>query len=135
MSQRRYTRGCKNLERSVIINSKSFWNIPGWDAIESWLSVWIVHLKIWVGQKFFLYPIKASNKTTVVSSAKFTILISWSHISISLILLLALKKLASTSATIMYKSTENRYPWQTSRIRVKGSDRRHFWIHLLNWNS
>ena len=68
----------------------------------------------------------------VVSSAKFTILISWSPISISLILLLTLMKLASTSAAIMYKSIENRHPWQTSRVRVKGSDRRPF-ILILDW--
>ena len=50
----------------------------------------------------------------------------------SLILLLALMKLASTSAAIMYKSIENRHPWQTSRVRVKGSDRRPF-ILILDW--
>ena len=47
-----------------------------------------------------------SLKKMVVSSAKFTILISWSPICIHLILLLAFMKLASTSATIMYKSIE-----------------------------
>ena len=45
-----------------------------------------------------------SLKKMVVSSAKFTILISWSPICIPLILLLALMKLASTSAAIMYKT-------------------------------
>ena len=71
-------------------------------------------------------------KKMVVLSAKFTILISWSPICIPLILLLALMKLASTSAAIMYKSIENRHPWQTSRVRVKGSDRRPF-ILILDW--
>ena len=73
-----------------------------------------------------------SLKKMVVLSAKFTILISWSPICIPLILLLALMKLASTSAAIMYKSIENRHPWQTSRVRVKGSDRRPF-ILILDW--
>ena len=73
-----------------------------------------------------------SLKKMVVLSAKFTISISWSPICISLILLLALMKLASTSAAIMYKSIENRHPWQTSRVRVKGSDRRPF-ILILDW--
>ena len=73
-----------------------------------------------------------SLKKIVVSSAKFTILISWSPICIGLILLLALKNLASTSATIIYKSIENKHPWQTSRVRVKRSDRRPF-ILILGW--
>ena len=73
-----------------------------------------------------------SLKKMVVSSAKFTILISWSPICIPLILLLPLMKLASTSAAIMYKSIENRHPWETSRVRVKGSDRRPF-IWILDW--
>ena len=51
-----------------------------------------------------------SLKKMVVLSAKFTILISWSPICIPLILLLELMKLASTAATIMYKSIENRHP-------------------------
>ena len=73
-----------------------------------------------------------SLKKMVKSSAKFTVLISWSPICIPLILLLALMKLANTSAAIMYNSMENRHPWQTSRERVKGSDRRLF-ILLLDW--
>ena len=47
-------------------------------------------------------------------------------------LLLALMKLASTSAAIMYKSIENRHPWQIFCVRVKGSDRRPF-ILILDW--
>ena len=73
-----------------------------------------------------------SLKKMVVSSAKFTVLISWSLICILLILLLALMKLESTSAGIMYKRTENRHPWQTSRVRVKWSDRRSFTL-ILDW--
>ena len=73
-----------------------------------------------------------SRKKMVVSSAKFTILISWSPICIHLILLMAFMKLASTSARIMYKSIENRHPWRTSCIRVKGSDRRPF-VLILDW--
>ena len=61
----------------------------------------------------------------VVLSAKFTILISWSPICIPLILLSALMKLASTSATILYNSMESRHPWRTN-TRIKGSDRRSF---------
>ena len=68
----------------------------------------------------------------VVSSAKFTILISWSPFCILLILLLALMKLESTSTAIMCKSIENKHPWQISRVMVKGSDRRPF-ILILDW--
>ena len=68
----------------------------------------------------------------VVSSAKFTILIPWSPICIPLILLLVLMKLARTSAVIMYKSIENRHLCQTSRVMVKGSDKRPF-ILILDW--
>ena len=39
---------------SPINNSKFVRNIPGWDAVENRLSVWIVDLKIWVGQEFHL---------------------------------------------------------------------------------
>ena len=46
--------------------------------------------------------------------------------------LLALMKLASTSAAIIYKSIENRHPWQTSPVRVEGSDRKPF-ILILDW--
>ena len=71
-----------------------------------------------------MYPIKAGNISYhLLSSAKFTILISWSHICIPLILL---------STAIIYKSIENRYPWQTSGVSVKGSYRRPF-ILILDW--
>ena len=46
--------------------------------------------------------------------------------------LLALMKLASTSVAIIYKSIENRHPWQTSRVGVKGSDKRPFTL-ILDW--
>ena len=68
----------------------------------------------------------------VMLSAKLTILISWSPICTTLILLLALMKLASTSFAVMYNSMENRQPWQTSQVRVKGSDKRPF-ILILHW--
>ena len=71
-------------------------------------------------------------KKMMVSSAKITVLISWSPICILLILLLTLMKLARTSAAIMYKSVENRHPWQTSRVRAKGSESRSF-ILILDW--
>ena len=73
-----------------------------------------------------------SLKTMVVSSAKFTILISWSPICIPLIVLLTLMELASTSAAVIYKGIENRYRWQTSHVRVKGSNRKPF-ILTLDW--
>ena len=56
---------------------------------------------------------------TILLSPKFTILISWSHVCILLILLLALMKLASTSAAIIYKRLENKHPWQNCRVREK----------------
>ena len=68
----------------------------------------------------------------MVLSAKLTILISWCPICIPLILLLALMKLESISASIMYHSTENEHPWQTPRIRVKESDRGSL-ILILDW--
>ena len=71
-----------------------------------------------------------SLKKIVVLSVKFTILISWSPICIPLILLSALMKLASTSATILYNSMESRHPWCTN-IRIKESGRRPF-ILILN---
>ena len=71
-----------------------------------------------------------SLKKMVVSSAKFTILISWSPICIPLILLLALMKVASTSGAIMYKSIENKHPWHSFRVRVEGSDRTPFILIL-----
>ena len=49
----------------------------------------------------------------VVSSAKFTILISWSPICIPLIILSVLMKLTSISIAIMYNSMESRHPWRT----------------------
>ena len=61
----------------------------------------------------------------VVSSAKFTILISWSPLCITLIILSVLMKLESTSIAIMYNSMNSRHPWET-RINVKGSNRRTF---------
>ena len=73
-----------------------------------------------------------SLRKIVVTSAKFTILISWSPIYIPLIPLLVLIKLASTSAALMYKSIDCRHPWQTSCVRVKGSARRPF-ILILDW--
>ena len=51
-----------------------------------------------------------SHRKMVVLSLKFTILISWSPVCIPLILLSALMKLTSTSATILYNSMENRHP-------------------------
>ena len=58
-----------------------------------------------------------------------TILISWSPIWISSILLSALKRLASTTPTVLYKSMENRHPWRFN-IRIKGSGRKLFVLIL-----
>ena len=81
-----------------------------------------------------MYPTKAGNISyeDVGVVRKFTILISWFPICIPLILLLALMKLASSSAAIMYKSIENRHPWLTSCVRMNGSKRRPF-ILILDW--
>ena len=68
----------------------------------------------------------------VMSSAKFTNLISWSPICTPLILLSASMKLASTSAALVYNTDESGHPWRTPCIRVKGSDRRPF-IVILDW--
>ena len=69
----------------------------------------------------------------VVLTANLTILISWFPFCIPLIRLSALNLLlASTSSAIMHKNIENRHPWQTSRVRMKGSDRRSF-ILILDW--
>ena len=65
----------------------------------------------------------------VVLSEKFTIFISRSPICITLILLSALMKLASTSAAILYNTMESRCRWRT-HVRVKGSDRRLFILIL-----
>ena len=64
-------------------------------------------------------------KKMVVLSSKITILISWSHICIPLIILSALMKLESTLAAILYNSIGSRHPWWTN-VRIKGSDRRPF---------
>ena len=58
-------------------------------------------------------------------------LVSWSPICTPLILLSALMKMASTSATVIYKY-ECGNPWLTSCIRVKKSDSRPF-ILVLDW--
>ena len=68
----------------------------------------------------------------VVSSPKLTILISCSPICIPLILLLALIKLTSTSAAIMYDSIENKHPCQNPPVRVNRSNRRLFTL-ILDW--
>ena len=59
-----------------------------------------------------------SLKKMVVLSVKFTIIMSWSPICIPLILLLALMRLASTSAAILYNSLGSWHHWQT-HIGVK----------------
>ena len=70
-----------------------------------------------------------SLKKIVVLSVKYTILISWSPIYNSLILLSALMRLVSTSDTILYNSMESRHTWRTN-ISIKGSDSRPFKLIL-----
>ena len=75
-----------------------------------------------------------SLKKMLLSSAKFIILISWSPICIPLILLLALMKLAITSAAIMYSSMDNNHLCQNPRVWVNGSGRTPSeWICLHIW--
>ena len=64
-----------------------------------------------------------SLKNMVVLPVKLTILISWSSICILLILLSALMRLVTTSASILYNSMDSRHPWRT-HIGVKGANRR-----------
>ena len=73
-----------------------------------------------------------SLKKMVVSSAKFTNLVSWSPICIPLILASPSIKIASTSAAIMHNNIESGQPWWNLWIRVKDSDRRPF-ILVLDW--
>ena len=73
-----------------------------------------------------------SPKKMVMSSAKFTNLISWSPICTPLILSSASMELASTSAALIYNTDESGHPWRTPCIRVKGSNRRPF-ISILDW--
>ena len=97
--------------------------------------------KAWLFEKF-IFDLESSScillrqvissKKMVMLSAKFTNLIPWSPICTAFILLLALVKLASTSATIIYNTKESGDPWQTPCIRVKRSDRRPF-ISILDW--
>ena len=68
-------------------------------------------------------------KTMVVLSVKFTILISGSPICISLILLSALMRLASTSAAVLYNNLDSWHHWRT-HIGVKGSNTRPFILIL-----
>ena len=70
-----------------------------------------------------------SLKKMMVSSVKFTILISWSPICIPLILLSALMRLASTSVAVLYNNLDSWHHWQT-HIGVKGSNRRPFILIL-----
>ena len=68
-------------------------------------------------------------KKIVVLSVKFTNLMSWTTIYISLILLSALMRLASTSAAILYNNLDSWHYWRT-HIGVKGSNRRPFILIL-----
>ena len=73
-----------------------------------------------------------SLKEMLISSAKFTNLISWSPICTPFILLSTSMKLASTSAAIICNTNDSGHPWRTPCIRVKGLDRRPF-ILILDW--
>ena len=100
--------------------------------------------RAWLFEKF-IFELKAysfsfkitcilliSPEKMVMSSAKFTNLISWSPICTPLILLSASMKLASTWPALIYDTDQSGYPWRTPCIRVKGSDRRPF-ILILDW--
>ena len=68
----------------------------------------------------------------VVLKAKFTILIWWSSIFISLVFSSASIKLTSILAETIYSNIESGHQWNTSSIRVKWSDRGAF-ILSLDW--
>ena len=70
-----------------------------------------------------------SLKKMMALSVKFTILISWSPICISLILLSALMRVASTSAAVLYNNLDSWHHWRT-HIGVKGPNRRPFILIL-----
>ena len=70
-----------------------------------------------------------SLKKIMVSSVKFTILISWFPFCIPLILLSASMRLASTSAAVLYNNLDSWHHWWT-HIGVKGSNRRPFILIL-----
>ena len=70
-----------------------------------------------------------SHKKIMVSSTKFTILISWSLICIPLVILSVLMKLVSILIAIMYNSMESRQTWPT-RVMVKRLGRRLFILNL-----
>ena len=72
-----------------------------------------------------------SLKKMVVLSVIFTILISWSPICIPLILLIALMRLASTSAAIFYNNLDSWHHWR-GLIGVKRSDRRPCILFLVS---
>ena len=101
------------------------------------IQAWLLKNYLWTSLSFS-YSLKItcillrqviSLKKMVVLSVKFTILISWSPICIPLILLSALMRLASTSATILYNSLDS---WHigVEHTGVKGSDRRPFTLIL-----
>ena len=73
-----------------------------------------------------------SPEKMVMSSAKFTNLISWSPICTPFIVLSISMKLVITSAAIICNTNESGHPWWTPCVRVKGSDRRPF-ILILDW--
>ena len=101
-------------------------------------------LKIWFFEKIFelvylfhTYSLKItyillrqviSLKKIVVLSVNFITLILWSLFP--LILLSALMKMASTTATILCNSMKCRHPWRRN-IWIKGSDRRPFILKFI----
>ena len=75
-----------------------------------------------------------SLKKMVVLSAKFAILIYYLMVSYlySFNPFIGINETSKYLAPTIYNSTENRHPWQTPCVRVKGSDRRPF-ISILDW--
>ena len=71
-------------------------------------------------------------KQMMLSSAKFTILISWSPIYISLIFISESMNIVSNSAAMMHSNNEKGQPSRNHWIMVKESDRRQFTL-ILDW--
>ena len=131
------------LTPSISMEYFSHFVCPGW----SMLFLYVLSQNAWLFKRFIfeldesLHSLKItylllrqviSLKKILLLSTKFTNLISWSPISVPLILLFKSMKLTSLQFTIMYRSIESGHPWWTPRIRVNGSDRRPF-ILILHW--
>ena len=119
---------------------------PGLSVLFSYATAY----KTWIFEKF-IFELESSShsskiicilvlrqvispKEIVMSSPKFTHLISWSPICTPFVLLSASMKVESTSAALIYNTNESGHRWRTLCIRVKGTDRRPF-VLILDWMS